>query len=100
MTEPNRAPLNDTPEPREEATAAQQVTGDNPISDVPAGGGLGGANAADGAPDATRPEQAATPSNPASPAVAGDAASLRAAEEAQHLSTGDNDAQPQAMPGR
>jgi hypothetical protein len=100
MTDSNRAPLNDTPEPREEATAAQQLTGDNPVSDVPAGGGLGGQNAADGAPAATRPEQGATPSNPASPAVAGDAASLRAADEAQRLSTGDNDAQPEAMPGR
>ena len=86
MTDHNRAPLNDTPELREEATAVQQLTGDHPLGDVPAGGGLGGQNAADGAPDATRPEQGATPSNPASPAVAGDTSSLQAQKEAQRLS--------------
>jgi hypothetical protein len=100
MTDPNHAPLNDKPKPREEATAAQQLTGNHPLGDVPAGGGLGGQDAGDGAPAATRPEQGATPSNPASPAVAGDSASLRAADEVQRLSTGDNDARPEAMPGR
>jgi hypothetical protein len=97
MTEPNRAPLNDTPELREETTAAHQLTADEPMQDVPAGGGMGGQNAAEGAPHATRVDQAATPSNPASPAVAGDAASLRAEEEARHLSTG-GAAEPKPMP--
>ena len=52
--------------------------------DSAAGGGLGGMRAADGAPAGAG--QGATPSNPASPAIAGDAASLRAEEEARHLS--------------
>ncbi|MBB5709514.1 hypothetical protein [Sphingomonas xinjiangensis] len=98
MTDSNRAPLNDTPELREEATAAHQLTADEPMGDVPAGGGLGGQSAADGAPGATLPDQAATPSNPASPAVAGDAASLRAQDEAKHLSTGA--AEPKPVPGQ
>ena len=99
MTEPNRAPLNDTPELREETTAAYQLTADEPMQDGAAGGGMGGLSAAESAPDATRVEQAATPSNPASPAVAGDAASLRAQEEAKHLSTS-GAAEPKPIPGR
>ena len=99
MTEPNRAPLNDTPELREETTAAYQLTADEPMQDGAAGGGMGGRSAAESAPDATRVEQAATPSNPASPAVAGDSASLRAEEEAKHLSTGAA-AEPKPMPGQ
>lgn len=42
-------------------------------------------------------EQAATPSNPASPAVAGDAASLRAQEQARHLAT---PAEPKPKPAQ
>ncbi|MCD2325419.1 hypothetical protein LQ953_15475 [Sphingomonas sp. IC-56] len=99
MTDPNRAPLNDTPELREETTAAHQLTADEPLQDVPAGGGLGGQSAAEGAPNATRTQEAATPNNPASPAVAGDAASLRAQEEAKHLSTSGT-AEPKPMPGQ
>jgi hypothetical protein len=100
MTEPNRAPLNDTPELREETTAAHQLTADEPIQDGAAGGGLGGLSAAEGAPHATRPDQAATPSNPASPAVAGDGAALRAEEEAQHLSNAAGAPEPKPMPGQ
>jgi len=99
MTEPNRAPLNDTPELREETTAAYQLTADEPLQDGAAGGGMGGLSAAESAPDATRVEQAATPSNPASPAVAGDAGSLRAEAEARHLSVG-GAAEPKPMPGQ
>lgn len=99
MSEPNRAPLNDTPELREETTAAHQLTADEPIQDGAAGGGMGGLSAAESAASATPPEQAATPSNPASPAVAGDAASLRAEEEAQHLSVADGAAEPKPIPG-
>ena len=87
MTEPNRNQLNDAPELREETTAAHQLTADEPMQDGAAGGGMGGLSAAESAPNAVRPDQAATPNNPASPAVAGDAASLQAAKEAQHLST-------------
>jgi hypothetical protein len=100
MTEPNRAPLNDKPELREETTAANLLTNDEPLQDQPAGGGMGGLNAAEGAPHAVRPDQAATPSNPASPAVAGDAASLRAEEEAQRLSVEDGAPEPKPMPGQ
>lgn len=99
MTEPNRAPLNDTPELREDTTAAHQLTADEPMQDGAAGGGLGGASAAESAPNATRLEQAATPNNPGSPAVAGDAASLRAQEEAKHLSAS-SAAEPKPMPGQ
>jgi hypothetical protein len=99
MSEPNRAPLNDAPELREETTAAYQLTADEPLQDQPAGGGLGGLNAAEGAPHATRPDQAATPANPSSPAVAGDAASLRAEQEAQHLSVAGGAAEPKPIPG-
>ena len=99
MTDINRAPLNDTPELREETTAAQQLTSDEARQDVPAGGGLGGQSAAEGAPNATRPDQAATPNNPASPAVAGDTASLRAQEEAKHLATS-GAAEPKPIPGQ
>lgn len=99
MTEPNRAPLNDTPQPREEATAAHQLTADEPLQDGAAGGGLGGLSSAETA-RATVPEQGATPSNPASPAVAGDAASLRAEAEARHLSLDNGAAEPKPMPGQ
>ncbi|UYY59405.1 hypothetical protein [Sphingomonas sp. S2-65] len=99
MTEPNRAPLNETPELREETTAAHQLTADEPLQDGAAGGGLGGLSAAQSAPDATRVAQTATPSNPASPAVAGDAASLRAQEEAKHLSAA-GAAEPKPIPGQ
>jgi hypothetical protein len=100
MTEPNRAPLNDTPELGEETSAAQQLTADEPMQDGAAGGGMGGLSAAESAPNATRPEQAATPSNPDSPAVAGDAASLRAEKEAQHLSAGAGAPEPKPIPGQ
>ncbi|MDT8757565.1 hypothetical protein MZO42_02540 [Sphingomonas psychrotolerans] len=100
MTEPNRAPLNDTPEPREEATAAYQLTADEPLQDGAAGGGMGGRSAADSAPNAVRPEQAATPSNPDSPAIAGDAASLRAEKEAQHLSVAGEAPEPKPLPNQ
>lgn len=96
MSEPNRAPLNAEPEMRDEATAAQQLSGDRPMQDGAAGGGLGGLSAAETAADADAPEEAATPNNPASPAVAGDAASLRAEGEAQHLS---DTAEPKPLPG-
>lgn len=99
MTDPNRAPLNETPELREESTAAQQLTADEPMQDGAAGGGMGGLSAAEGAPNATRTDQAATPSNPASPAVAGDTASLRAEEEAKHLSAS-GAAEPKPLPGQ
>ncbi len=89
MTEPNRAPLNDTPELREETTSAHLLTADEPLQDGAAGGGLGGLSAAESAPHATAPDQAATAANPASPAIAGDAASLRAEAEARHLAAGD-----------
>jgi hypothetical protein len=100
MAEPNRDQLNDAPEMREETTAAHQLTADEPMQDQPAGGGMGGLSAAEGAPRSITPDQAATPSNPASPAVAGDAASLRAEKEAQHLSgTGGGAAEPKPLPG-
>jgi len=98
MSEPNRGPLETAPEPREETTAAHQLTADEPIRDTPALGGLGGQNAAEGAPEAVRPEQGATPSNPASPAVAGDAASLRAEKEAQRLSVERGAPEPKPLP--
>ena len=97
MPEPNRAPLEAKPEPREETTAAYQLTADEPRKDDPAGGGLGGRSAAEGAPDSVRPSQAATPPNPASPAVAGDAASLRADEEAQRRSLEDGTEEPKPI---
>ena len=100
MTEPNRAPLNDTPELREEATAAYQLTADEPLQDSAAGGGLGGRGAAESASNAVRPDLAATPSNPDSPGVAGDAASLRAEMEAQHLSVTGEALEPKPMPGQ
>ena len=100
MTDPDRAPLDDTPVLREEATAAQQLSSDEPRQDSPGGGGLGGQSAAEGAPGATRPDQAATPSNPASSAVAGDAASLRAGQEAQHRSLDVGAAEPKPLPGQ
>lgn len=96
MSDFNRASLNDTPELRDEDTAARQLAGDEPRQDSPAGGGLGGASAAEGAASATRPDQAATPANPASPAVAGDAASLRAEDEAKHLADAP---EPKPLPG-
>lgn len=78
MDEVNRAPLNDTPTPRDEANAAGQFA-DTAISNGSGGGGLFGANAA----TPGQPEQAATPSNPASPAVAGDAGAVKAQAEAE-----------------
>lgn len=99
MSEPNRAPLNDTPEPREETTAAYQLTADEPLQDSPGGGGMGGASTAEGAPGATRPTQAATPSNPASPAVGGDAAAMQAEAEARHLAASGDAPEPKPLPG-
>ncbi len=100
MAELNRDPLNTAPEMREETTAAHQLTADEPLQHQPALGGLGGLSAAEGGPNAVRPEQAATPSNPASPAVAGDAASLRAEEEAERLSVDRAGPEPKPLPGQ
>jgi len=92
---PNNAPENLGSDARDRDSASAVMNEE--ARDQPGGGGLGGQSAAEGAPDATRTNQAATPSNPDSPAVAGDSGSLKAQEEAQHLTSGDA-AEPKPIP--
>jgi hypothetical protein len=70
--QPNNAPGQLANDAADESTAAR-VIADEQLDDASAGGGLGGLAAAEGAPAATRPNDAETRSAPLTPQHAADA---------------------------
>jgi hypothetical protein len=80
--QPNSAPQGNPPEPRDDLTAAAVLTDDR-LDSQPGGGGLGGQAAAEGSPDASRPQEASTRSTPQTPNVTAEDAPGRAEAEAR-----------------